>query len=263
MKATRFKGILLIILALLNAFLLILLLVQQSQQRNADRRSVEELSLLYEKNGISLSADQIPQSRTVYVPSIRRNRTEEAAFAQSLLGSVETASDESGVYRYHNESGFCRIRANGTVDALCQCKIKDIASFCRNLEKDFGYREIFFNVKDGSGTVKAERVIDKIPMSNATLIFTFQDQFLTAVSGTFLPKEDSKSITVSLDTLSAMVTFLNYRNTSGLVCTKIENISVCYYAENTAAALSIIPAIRIETNVATYYVNPVNNTVFR
>ncbi len=261
MKASRFKGILLIILALLNAFLLTLLLVQRSQQHSAEHRSRQELSTLYEKNGILLSAEQIPQTRTLSVPSVRRNRTEETAFAQMLLGSVETSSDESGVYRYHNENGFCRIRANGAVDAVCQIEVRDIAAFCRKMEKDFGYREVFYRIEGGSGTVKMERTFGKFPMSNATLLLTFQNHKFVSANGTFLPNEDIKSTQTTIDTLSAMVAFLNYRNTSGLVCSDIEDIAVCYYIENTAAAFSILPAIRITTNVATYYVNLVNNTI--
>ena len=64
--------------------------------------------------------------------------------------------------------------------------------------------------------------------------------------------------------MTALVRFLDYRSGSGEVCTAITGVDSGYLLQNTApAAVRLLPAWRINTDVNQYYVNMVTGEVTR
>ena len=96
-------------------------------------------------------------------------------------------------------------------------------------------------------------------------IFTFSGSTLTTVTGTFLPPIDtSESGETALDAVTALVRFLDYRNASGAVCTGITWLSAGYLVQSTTSApLQLVPVLRVDTDVYSYYVNIVSGEVSR
>ena len=62
----------------------------------------------------------------------------------------------------------------------------------------------------------------------------------------------------------ALVRFLDYRNASGAVCTGITWLSAGYLMQSTTSApLQLVPVLRVDTDVYSYYVNIVSGEVSR
>ena len=67
-----------------------------------------------------------------------------------------------------------------------------------------------------------------------------------------------------LDAVTALVRFLDYRNASGAVCTGITWLSAGYLVQSTTSApLQLVPVLRVDTDVYSYYVNIVSGEVSR
>ena len=165
------------------------------------------------------------------------------------------------------DSFYARSRTSGAeaVEAAVSRAVDDPAEFCADLCVPLGYRT-FDVLSDGARTViTASRFVGELEVCNASLIFTFSGSTLTTVTGTFLPPIDtSESGETALDAVTALVRFLDYRNASGAVCTGITWLSAGYLVQSTTSApLQLVPVLRVDTDVYSYYVNIVSGEVSR
>ena len=69
---------------------------------------------------------------------------------------------------------------------------------------------------------------------------------------------------IRTDAVTALVRFLDYRNASGAVCTGITWLSAGYLMQSTTSApLQLVPVMRVDTDVYSYYVNIISGEVSR
>ena len=267
MKTSRIKSIVIVILLLVNAFLLVLLLGRRSQQRIAYERSVEQLSLLLSSNGIAFDTSLLPNTVSFPAAELSHDTDAEAAFARALLGDdAAVRSTGSGSSVYESEHGSLRFRASGEIDGSINRSTEDPFEFLRSILSDFGY-QLYANISalsiTGSGTLAAVREMDETKIFNAPLIFTFESGTLVSVSGSFLPSVTLTKSADGMDAISALVRFLDYRNTNGLVCTQIIHLENGYLLQSAAVSPKLVPAWHIMTDVSEYYVNSVTSEIIR
>ena len=238
MNTARLKNIVILILLLANAFLLVLLFSRRAEENAAHERSVAQLTALLNADGIAFDSallDGLPDTVLSVQPA--RDLAAEQALAEGIIGSVASIDSGGGIYRY----------------------------YCADLCVPLGYRT-FDLLSDGARTVvTASRFVGELEVCNASLIFTFSGSTLTTVTGTFLPPIDtSESGETALDAVTALVRFLDYRNASGAVCTGITWLSAGYLVQSTTSApLQLVPVLRVDTDVYSYYVNIVSGEVSR
>lgn len=257
MKTSRIKNIIIVILALVNAFLLVLLLGRRNEQRVAYERSVEQLSLLLTNSGIAFDTSLLPGDASFPAAELVHDTAAEAAFARALLGDDAAArSTGSGSSVYESERGSLQFRANGLVDGNLNRSVEDPVDFLSTVLSSLGYRFDTSSIhSSGSGTVAAVREVDGVKIFNAPLTLTFENNILISVSGSFLPSVTPTAPTGTTDAISALVRFLDYRNSNGLVCTEISSLTYGYFLQSTAASAKLVPAWHIVTDVGKYYVN--------
>ena len=260
MNTARLKNIVILILLLANAFLLVLLFSRRAEENAAHERSVAQLTALLSADGIAFDSallDGLPDTVLSVQPS--RDLAAEQALAEGIIGSVTSIDSGGGIYRYYSSdglnSGSCLIRSGGALEAAVSRAVDDPAEFCADLCVPLGYRT-FDVLSDGARTVvTASRFVGELEVCNASLIFTFSGSTLTTVTGTFLPP---------IDTSESGETALDYRNASGAVCTGITWLSAGYLVQSTTSApLQLVPVLRVDTDVYSYYVNIVSGEVSR
>ena len=255
MKTSRLKNIVIVILLLVNVFLLVLLLSRRAEERGANERRIEQLCELFERSGVTFDRALLPEVSSPLSLSFERDPAREADFASALLGSAER-SDSGGVSHFTGELGSCSIRSGGTVDALLSRPVEDPEIFAHQLFKSFGYAQLPSQLSDGSGSITGVRSTDGLLIFNAALTLTFSDGALTGVSGTFLPELTEGRRIDGIDAVDALVRFLDYCSTSGVVCTEICALDTGYLLQSSAASpLRLQSVWRISTDVNCYYVN--------
>lgn len=255
MKASRLKTIVIFILLLVNVFLLILLLSRRAEQNAAYERTVDQLISLYASNGVTLERGVLSQDDELFSAETQRDASCEAAFAEALLEST-TLTESGGVTRYTGACGSCSFRSGGAVEAVLSRPVSDAEDFCDTLFRSFGYTRTGSTLLNGSGSITAVRVSGDTRVFNATLTFSFLSGSLVSVSGTLLSSLSDLRRIEGIDAVSALVRFLDYRTTSGVVCTQVTALDRGYLVQSTPAAqLSLVPVWRVETDVNVYYVN--------
>lgn len=258
MESFRLKNIAILILLLLNIFLLLLLGFRQLQAHRTASEAETQLRNLCASHDLALS-DSIDLSlQSLSQLTLSRSADTEAAIAACLLGSDPTPSDQGGgITQYTSSSGAIRFRAGGRFDGSGLSRaIPDIDSFARDFFDRFGYSDSVSLVSSGSGTVTAVQHTAGVPVSGCSITLHFQDGVLTQVSGAHISLQDA-SVDASdpLTCVSALVRFLDYRNTSGIVCSSVEDVRCVYVLQTTTSSMRLLPVWQIDTNTYDYLVD--------
>lgn len=265
METYRLKNIAIVILSLLNVFLLLLLGYQYVQARRAETDTAGQLRSLYEANQLELT-DQIALEEQSLTPLTlsRRAETERAIAAWLLGGEAEAASQGGGIYSYEGAHGSIQFRAGGSFDgSRLTLPVDDITEFCQQFCRQFGYEELQFQIQHSTGSVSAVQQLTGVPIAGCTLSLRFERGILTAVSGAHVNLEDAVPEPAERMTcVTALVRFLDYRTTAGIVCGAVEGIR-CVYELHGGAALRLLPMWRIDTDTYTYFVDCATGEVTR
>ena len=133
MERYRLKNIIILILALLNAFLLAALSIRGSGARTARRTQQQELVALFAADGMELDPALIPEDTAVSVYTLTRDEALEKKVAAYLLGETpEGASQGGGIYTYSTARGAAIFRDIGSFDAAGTLSQGSAEDFCRS-----------------------------------------------------------------------------------------------------------------------------------
>lgn len=259
------KNIIIVILALVNAFLLVLMMVRRTQQHAARDRAETQLIQLYADSGVELPAALIPdeEPRLASVDPAR-DLTAEAAFARAILGECTSEDVGGGIYRYLGDSGQCLLRSSGTVEAALDRPVGDPETFFEELFAAYGYAALSSDLNGGSGSVVAVRMLSSGMVFNAELELRFFQNRLLSVTGFFVPVVEQGEYETDIDGITALVRFLDYSKANGEVCTMVTDVRAGYLLQSTASAFQrLIPAWGVTTDVNRYYVNMTTGEVTR
>ncbi|MBO4915294.1 MAG: hypothetical protein J5449_08825 [Oscillospiraceae bacterium] len=266
MNTARLKNIVIVILAVTNAFLLVLLATRRTQEHSARTRAVNELVRLYASGGVELSPSIVPRKSTLPAAADPvRDLDREAALAASILGECRMEDVGGGIFRYVGETGQCLLRSSGSVEAELERAVDDPEKFCERLFAEYGYSALSSDVYNGTGSVAAVRMLQNgSAIFNAVLTLTFSEYRLTAASGSFVPPIETEESGEGIDGITALAGFLNYSEDSGEVCTSVQGIHSGYLLQSTASVSQhLIPTWCITTDASTYYVNIATGEITR
>lgn len=255
-----------LILALVNAFLLVSLASRSQAERTARRQAETQLVALFAADGIALDRDAISSQSPPERRALERDTALEQQAAVFLLGGSVTAVDQGGgIYEYANTAGSVLFRSNGSFDAdlseASALKAEDISAFC----KKFYYSQPELQqTGSGSGSAAAIQRHGDLPVFNCSVTFTLRDGRPVRVSGTLLPQTGSAAPMEQepLSAAAALTAFQKMRRESGAVVSAVTELYPCYELQSSAAvSMSLTPAWCVVTDTAKYYVNCITGTV--
>ena len=265
METYRLKNIAIVILLLLNGFLLLLLGYQYLQARRAETDTAGQLRTLYEANHLEL-AEQIDLEEQSLTPlSLSRRSETETAIASFLLGGeAKAASQGGGIFSYQGPRGVIQFRAGGSFDgSRLTLPVNDITEFCRQFCQQFGYEDLQFQLQNRTGSVTAVQQLSGVPIAGCGVTLRFESGVLTAVSGAHVNLEDAiPEAAERMTCVTALVRFLDYRTTAGIVCGAVRGAQ-CVYELHGGASLRLLPKWSIDTDTYTYFVDCATGEVTR
>lgn len=259
MDRFRLKNIIILILVLVNGFLLGSLAQRRAAERDAFRRTAEQLVALFQEDGMALDSRAISRDTPADGVSLTRDAALEEQAAAFLLGGALTSSDQGGgIYHYAGAAGEVLFRSSGSFEASGTLAEGDVAAFCRDFCRAFSYdAPDILPDASGSGSFTASAVYGALPVFNCTVTFTIESGTLTAVSGTLLPKAGTAvpGEDPPLSAAGALVAFQRMRRESAVVASTVTDTRPCYELQTSNASMSLAPAWRIVTDTEDYYVN--------
>lgn len=256
MDRFRLKNIIILILVLVNGFLLFSLAQRRLSERDAARRTAEQLAALFREDGLTLDPRAISQDSPPDGVALVRDAGLEEQAAAFLLGEVLSSSDRGGgIYCYTGAAGEVLFRSGGGFEASGTLAEGDAAGFCREFCRAFSYGEPDIP-PEGDGVFSATAVYGKWPVFNCSVTFTVEQGVLTAAAGTLLPKTGSASPgEAPLSAAGALTAFQRMRRESAAVASTVTDTQVCYELQASSGTMSLAPAWRIVTDTEDYYVN--------
>lgn len=260
MDRFRLKNIIILILVLVNGFLLFSLAQRRLSERDASRRTAEQLAALFREDGLTLDPRAISQDDPPDGVALARDAALEGQAAVFLLGgeSLSTSDRGGGIYYYAGEAGEALFRSSGGFEASGTLAEGNVEDFCRDFCRAFSYDAPDIRLDEaGNGVFSASAVYGKLPVFNCSVTFTVQDHVLTAVSGTLLPKTGTPAVGGErpLSASGALAAFQRMRRESAAVASAVTDARLCYELQTSPGTMSLAPAWRIVTDTEDYYVN--------
>lgn len=258
MDRFRLKNLIILILLLLNGFLLFSLAQRRAAERDAFRRTAEQLTALFQEDGMTLDPDAISTDDPPEGVTLTRDTALEERAAAFLLGETLTSSDQGGgIYHYSGAGGEALFRSSGGFEVSGALAAEDAEDVCRSFCRTFSYEAPDIRLdEEGSGVFSAAAVYDRLPVFNCSVTFTIEKGALTAVSGTLLPKTGTPAPQeTSLSAAGALVAFQRMRRESAAVASTVTETRLCYELQNAGAAMSLAPVWRVVTDTEDYFVS--------
>ena len=257
METYRLKNIAIVILLLLNACLLLMLGYQEFQSLQTERRAEEQLRELYQASQLSLGERLDLSQEPLDALVLSRQAETERAIASALLGGdAVSTSQGGGIYSYEAEHGVIQFRAGGSFyGSRLDVPVEDPEEFSREFCKRFGYEAPQLQLADGGGSAYAGQLLGGVQVANCAVELYFEPGRLVSVAGAHVTLEDAAiEPGEQMSCITALVKFLDYRNSSGVICSEVSEVRCVYQLQN-ASALRLAPVWRIEADTYTYFVD--------
>ena len=257
METYRLKNIAIVILLLLNACLLFMVGQQYFQSLQTQRRSAAQLRELYRSSQLALDSRLDLSQQPLDILTLARQAETERAIAAALLGGEALATSQGGgIYSYEAHDSTIQFRAGGSFyGSRLDLPVEDAAAFARSFCNRFGYEEPRLSLEGGTGSAVAGQLARDVPVINCAVELYFEEGRLTSVTGARVSLQDAAFASgASMSCVTALVKFLDFRNTSGVVCSEVTGVQ-CVYQLQSASSPRLLPVWKIETDTYAYYVD--------
>lgn len=266
MEWPKVKNIIILILALLDAFLLVLVLGRQRAVRQYERSAVTGAVRVLEQNGIAIAEDAIWDASAPHEIASGRDLEAEKAFARSLLGEDAQPADQGGgLYAYSTDRGTALLRAGGdlsvqfTGSALSgQTPEAHAAALLRQAGLEGELLSAPGPGEDGEAVFC--QTVDGTPVYSCRLVFRYREGRLEELSGTaVLCSTFSQSGGGdALDISNALIRFMAGVLERGDLCSSVTALRPGYQlTQSFGADLHLSPVWLVATDVGSYYLDGV------
>ena len=267
MSSYRLKNVIILILLFMNLAFLFLVLEQMHTRQKEKNALQQQVYALYENSGIRLDLGQLSENTDFYTLELQRDDAAEAAFVEDILGSTPTSEEQGGgTILYTGENGQARFRSSGSFELYVQnLPVEDPQNYCRQLCQRYNYVDLQSSQEeDGTLLYTATATGEGKTVYPCSITFAFQQGCLQQVYGYFLPQQGKVLDPCTATKASALVAFLNYCMTNGLVCNEVQDLSPGYMLlPSSTASLRLVPVWQLRTDVSSYYVDAKSHTILQ
>lgn len=258
METSRLKNIAIVILLLLNACLLLMVGHQYYQSLQAQRQSAAALRELYAGSQLKLDSRIDLAQRPLEDLVLSRREDTEQEIASALLGEeTEFTSQGGGINNYESQGRTIQFRSGGSFyGSRLDLPVEDIPAFTKSFCSRFGYAEPELLLDgNGSGSAVAGQLAEGVPVTNCAVELYFEDGKLVSVTGAHVSTQDAADGSgAGMTCITALVRFLDFRNTSGAICSGVTGVR-CVYQLQSVSAPRLLPVWEIMTDTYAYYVD--------
>lgn len=258
METYRLKNIAIVILLLLNICLLFMVGYQYYQSLQAQRRAAAQLRELYGSSQLGLNSRiDLGQHPLEDLLLSRRTETEQSIASALLGGETLFTSQGGGINNYESRGRTIQFRSGGSFyGSRLDQPVEDIPAFVKSFCTRFDYAEPALQLDErGSGSAIAGQLAGGVPVTNCAVELYFEGGKLVSVTGAHVSMQDaSEGPGAGMTCITALIRFLDFRNTSGVVCSEVSDVR-CVYQLQSVSAPRLLPVWEIQTDTYTYYVD--------
>ena len=269
MDSFKIKNFIILVLALVNAALLGLLITDAARERSIAAEAVGGVVEQLASHGISVSEDADLSARSLPTLSVARNLESEARAVSNLLGGVSVSDQGGNIMFYSGSLGEARFRGTGGVEILLHSgefgSGGDVLGAARSFASRLGLETLpeplswDIDPETNEGSLELGCCVDGVRVIDSTLLFTVAAGEIRLVYGT-RPLDDTAAETgrSSVDVPTALMRFLSLVLERGQVCSRIDELELCYsMSANAAGEGELTPVWRIASDTGEFYINAV------
>lgn len=266
MDSRRLERIILIILALLNVFLLAVVLSDSAEARRNAKETAASVTAMLEENGMTVAGGVVRLESAPSRVSLSRDIAAESEKVRKLIGEYTPEDVGGNIIYYRGEKGQALLRGSGELDVVPYGSVIPLrGSRERTAEKllrGIGVAAVYAG--EGENT-DFYCCFDAVPVYNAILSFTFSDACLTMLTGTRLFDNAQRASGGSgMDSVSALLRFVEIVRTEGYICSRIDSMEAGYYMTvSRSGASELTPVWRIGTDTGVLLIDAESGKVIK
>lgn len=262
MNTKKLERIVILILLLLNFFLLLVVLTDGAQQQRSDRSMAESAAALLEENGIAVSRGAKLLQSAPAECSVVRDTAAEAERMRALLGA-ESGEDQGGsIYYYRSADGQAVMRGTGEFDLLFNTGAVRARGGAKKAAQRLFSRagvELYgegMQLADDGETLLVCCTWNGYPVWNAALEISLNGDSFYTVFGTLVFNRETGTGEQGMNSVSALLRFLEIVNSEGLICSRLESLTPGYLMHVTVSGESTLtPVWHFVTDTGEVYLN--------
>lgn len=262
MNSKKLERIIILILLLLNVSLLLVVLTDGAQERRSDRDTADSIAALLRGNGIEVSPGADLLQSAPRECSVVRDLDAERERMRALLGAVSAEDQGGSIYYYRAADGQAVMRGTGEFDMLFTAGAVrargDAKKAAQRLfaRADIALDEASMRLSDDGETLLACCAWNGYAVWNAALEISFSGESFYTVFGTLVFDRETAEGEAGMDSLSALLRFLELVGSEGIICSRLESLTPGYLMHVSVSGESTLtPVWRIATDTGEHYLN--------
>lgn len=256
MPVSKLKNIAILILLGANLILLGFLVPNRMNQEYQEAELKGSLAALYAAEDVTLNADAVPETRTLYALQLASSTSAQVRAATALLGDQPVAqTDPAGwLSSFSAAAGTCSIGRNGAFQARLTGLDMEPALVLEEMGCAWTHR-----IQAGQAITVTQTVLE-VPVFSDGLTLTYEGGLLTAIDGVFFCGADSPvriSQEACMSAADALVLFLDRRFDLGWVGSAVTSLEQGYLQADTASAANVqlTPVWKLATDTDTFLID--------
>lgn len=266
MDKAKVKNYVILVLALVNAFLLAIVLTNVRQASRAASSRKQALETVLAENGIKLSEDVVLSQSVPEQLTLRRDSAQEKKMVSALIGEAQMQDLGGNVSFYKGKNGGeAKFRGTGEFTILPASSIargSDAEKTAKDLLGKLGLTCSSEAAEcSGSGSdmsVTLTCAWKDTPVYNARVSFYFSSDKLQLITGTrpFDTLTGTSAVSGSPDSVTILMDFLQSLRSSGNLCTEIRALDIAYFTASSVSGDSTLrPTWCVRTDSGSYYID--------
>ena len=274
MEWSKLKTVIILILALLNAFLLFLVMSREIQDTRAQEQARQDAIAVIQSSGVILENETVPRTAALQPQMVTRDLDAEGELARRLLGEdavMEARGGEVYLYRssvgsiqFHSTGDFLASFSPGAFPLGGQDAAEHAASVLERL--DFTGQPLETSFADGEGSITLRQLWNGAPLLDCQATLNYEGGELISITGgrrlPGTPYPNPEPATISVPT--ALMRLFNGLNELGDVYNEIRSITQAYTLSVTLSdPAALTPVWFVETDTGSYRLDLVSAQLTR
>lgn len=268
MSASKIKNIVIIVLLLFNAILLAVFAFDRAEASRSKAAEIAALTEVMGEWGIDI-ADDIDFDVAAPVPcTVLRDMDADDRLIGKVIDHSYREDLGGNVFFYSSETGQAVLRGTGEIDLIFHEDFPDIsddtarslAKYMKRCGVELSAEHAEFPKDKNGGSVLIPCSYNGSCVYNSKLSFTVSDGSLMMINGTRVFAGEAKVRQEELiDSVSAVMLFLEYVRSDGYICSRINGLESGYFMNVAVSGESSLrPVWRISTDTGVVYINAVS-----
>ena len=225
------------------------------------------MTALLEENGIAVADGAVRIAKAPAPAALTREILQENEHVRKLIGDYTPEDAGGNIIYYRGEKGQALLRGSGELDVVPYGSAFPLRGSpertAEKLLRGIGVAAVYAG--EGENT-NFYCCFDAVPVYNAILSFTFSDAAcLTMLTGTRLfDNAQRASEGDGMDSVSALLRFVEIVRTEGYICSRIDSMEAGYYMTvSRSGASELTPVWRIGTDTGVLLIDAESGKVIK